>query len=110
MQNSIIDITDAEYAIIADILRARLPSEMAVWVFGSRVKQRAGFNSDLDLALESRHGVSPALLRSLKEAFNDAPLRYRVDLVDMHALSDEFRAIVTQHAVPFPLTPEQPVS
>ena len=46
------DITKSEYDILADILKDHLPKQCKVWVFGSRAKNKARHNSDIDLALE----------------------------------------------------------
>jgi uncharacterized protein len=110
MQPSI-DITPAEAAIIADILARELPQGAQVWVFGSRAKGRAGFNSDLDLAIQAAPlQPSPPLpaivLHTLREALSIAPLPYRVDVVDMAQIAPDFAAKITAHRLPFALLRE----
>ncbi len=46
------DVTVQEFNIIEAILANNLTNDCRVWVFGSRAKNSALFNSDLDLALE----------------------------------------------------------
>jgi type I restriction enzyme S subunit len=74
-------------------------------VFGSRAKNTARFNSDLDLAIEASQGraLPKDTLPRLKDAFNDAPLSYRVDVLDLTEASDDFQAIIRKQAVAFPL-------
>ena len=53
------DVTAHELQLIQSILAHHLKANCKVWVFGSRAKNSARFNSDLDLALESHQRISP---------------------------------------------------
>ena len=97
------DITTAEYTVIRDILARLLPPDANVWVFGSRAKGTARFNSDLDLAIEGKTVIAQSQVYALKEAFNDAPLSFRVDIVDLADVDAGFRKIIEQHRVSFPM-------
>jgi type I restriction enzyme S subunit len=99
------DVSATEFATIRDILLDTLPPDCRVWVFGSRAKNTARFNSDLDLAIEASQGraLPKDTLPRLKDAFNDAPLSYRVDVLDLTEVSDDFQAIIRKQAVAFPL-------
>jgi len=99
------DVSATEFATIRDILLDTLPPDCRVWVFGSRAKNTARFNSDLDLAIETSQGraLPKDTLPRLKDAFNDAPLSYRVDVLDLTEVSDDFQAIIRKQAVAFPL-------
>jgi type I restriction enzyme S subunit len=99
------DVSATEFATIRDILLDTLPPDCRVWVFGSRAKNTARFNSDLDLAIEASQGraLPKDTLPRLKDAFNDAPLSYRVDVLDLTEASDDFQAIIRKQAVAFPL-------
>ena len=99
------DVSATEFATIRDILLDTLPPDCRVWVFGSRAKNTARFNSDLDLAIEASQGraLPTDTLPRLKDAFNDAPLSYRVDVLDLTEVSDDFKAIIRKQAVAFPL-------
>jgi type I restriction enzyme, S subunit len=97
------DITTAEYTVIRDILERLLPPDAKVWVFGSRAKGTARFNSDLDLAIESKAALAQSQIFALKEAFDDAPLSFRVDIVDLAQVDAGFRKIIDGHRVPFPM-------
>jgi type I restriction enzyme, S subunit len=97
------DITTAEYAVIRSILERLLPPEAKVWVFGSRAKGTARFNSDLDLAIESKAALAQSQIFALKEAFDDAPLSFRVDVVDHAQVDGGFRNIIDGHRISFPI-------
>jgi type I restriction enzyme S subunit len=78
-----IDISPDQLETVQTILRAHLPKGTLAWAFGSRVTWTAKPFSDLDIALE---GAS------------DLP--WKVDVIDLNAVSPEFRAIVERQRVP----------
>jgi predicted nucleotidyltransferase len=87
-----IDLSQAELAIVRDILRAQLPSGTRAWVFGSRATATARRYSDLDLALEWDRPLGLDLLGRVAEALSDSDLPYKVDLLDLRSLDPAFRA------------------
>lgn len=97
------DVTQNEYAIIRDILERLLPPDAQVWVFGSRAKGTARFNSDLDLAVDSADTLSAQKMNALKSAFSEAPISYRVDLVEIKKIEPSFREVIFRHCVRFPI-------
>ena len=50
--------------------------------------------SDLDLAVSGEGPLDWRTLGRLKEAFEESDLPMRVDVLDWHALSDDFRRVV----------------
>ena len=97
------DIAAQEFKIIKNILESALPANCTVWVFGSRVKNQAKFNSDLDLALDYKNKVALKTLLLLKEAFEESPLPYTVDVLDINDVSEKFQRVIRQQAIAFPL-------
>ncbi|MBC6404469.1 MAG: nucleotidyltransferase domain-containing protein [Rhodospirillales bacterium] len=96
------EIAAAEARIVRDVLAESLPAGCKVRVFGSRATGRVHRGSDLDLALEGPAGPLPAVtLSRLKDAFTESRLPYRVDLVDLSAVSEDFRSRIRRQAVPF---------
>jgi len=86
--------TAAELEIIRGII-AELAPDCEVLVFGSRHSGKAGPYSDIDLAFvagEGKLGLRRCL--QLQDAFAESDLPYRVDVLDYHAVSPEFRALV----------------
>lgn len=90
-----IAITDAERVIVLDILRGELPG-LEVWAFGSRVSGTAKPWSDLDLALISARPIGMAQMASLRDAFSQSDLPWKVDLVDWSVTSPEFRELIAR--------------
>lgn len=98
-----IALEDAELAQVRSILRAHLPEDVAVAVFGSRAGGQVKRFSDLDLVLEGPAPLPLSLLGMLAEAFDESLLPFKVDLVDRRALSESFGAIVDATKRPLPL-------
>jgi predicted nucleotidyltransferase len=87
-------LTQTERAIVETLLRQQVP-ELEVWAFGSRVHGRnlKPF-SDLDLAIVSDDDLDSKSLAALKMAFADSDLPFRVDLVTLQILDDDFRRVI----------------
>ncbi|MBC6417228.1 MAG: nucleotidyltransferase domain-containing protein [Rhodospirillales bacterium] len=103
------EIAAAEARIVREVLAEILPAGWTVLVFGSRATGRAHRGSDLDLALEGPAAPLPAVtLSRLKDAFTESRLPYRVDLVDLGAVGEDFRSRVRRQAIPFSLGPFSP--
>lgn len=95
-----IDISPEQLAIVQGILRDHLPKGTLAWAFGSRVTWTAKPFSDLDIALEGAAPLAPDVLIDLEEAFEASDLPWKVDVIDLNAVSPEFRAIVERQRVP----------
>jgi type I restriction enzyme S subunit len=102
------DVTATEYQIVRDVLATHLGDECHVWVFGSRAKNTARFNSDLDLAIECAEPLSKQALIALNEAFDEAKLAFSVDVVDLKTVEPYFKTIIDSHKVVFPLSQNVP--
>lgn len=96
-----IDITQSELALVQNILRGKLPAAK-VWVFGSRAKGNTRRGSDLDLVIDNGEPLPSSLTAHLADAFEEAPLAYRVDIVDLHGITPEFRALIDAHKIALP--------
>ncbi len=99
------DVSTNEHTILSSILNEFLPSSTKVWVFGSRAQRKTRRDSDLDLALEGPQKLPRKKISFLKDALSEAPLPYRVDVLDMNDVSEEFYLIVKSQAIEFPLIP-----
>ena len=76
---------------LSAILRTHLPGRR-VWAFGSRATgQRVKRFSDLDLAIEGEP-IPWKEAALLDEALDESRLPFKVDLVELSALTPEFRA------------------
>src|ERR1035437_1435839 len=93
-----VDLRPDQFATVRAILSAEVP-ECEVWAFGSRAKWTAKDSSDLDLALVASERLPLSKLGRLREAFKDSYLPVKVDVVDIHRVSDEFRKIIESQKV-----------
>jgi predicted nucleotidyltransferase len=89
-----IDLSQAEQAIVREILRAHLPPGTRAWVFGSRATASARRFSDLDLAVEGEKPLSPDVMGDIAEALSESDLPYKVDVIDLRAVEPAFRALI----------------
>ena len=96
---SAVDIRPDHLAIVQDILRAHLPAEFEVWVFGSRATWTTKDSSDLDLALTGPSKLDSRIKGDLEIAFEESDLPCTVDIVDLNAVSPEFKNIVDSQKV-----------
>ena len=102
-----VDIRPDHLEIVQDILRECLPAGFRVWVFGSRAKWTTTDTSDLDLAVEGPDKLDYKAVTGLEIAFEESSLPYNVDVVDLNAVSPEFKRIVESQRVSFPLSESQ---
>ena len=87
------DLKSAHLKIVQAILRKHLPG-VEVRVFGSRVRGTAKAWSDLDLALVSENKLALTTLEELREDFAESDLPFRIDILDWHDISPEFKALI----------------
>ncbi len=92
-------------ALISTILQHYLPVNCQVYLFGSRANGKAKPYSDVDLALkDGDNQLALDLLLELGRAFSESDLPYRVDLIDLNDLSDDFRTAIEPDLLPLALT------
>ena len=89
-----LDLSEEQQRLVIEILRANMPEQTKVWVFGSRATGRARRYSDLDLAIDAGRRLTLDEAAVLHEAFEDSDLPYRVDLVDWQAIGEPFREVI----------------
>ena len=88
-----INIEEKYLAEIRRILGEQV-SDCEVRVFGSRIEGKASDFSDLDLVLVGGEKLNWRRIELLKDAFASSNIPMTVDVIDWHAISDEFRAII----------------
>ncbi len=93
-----LDLEPRLLATVRSILLARLPNAR-VWAFGSRVQGRAKHFSDLDLAVEDEAPLELHQLFALKDAFSESDLPIKVDVLDLRAVSPQFREVIEDQKV-----------
>ena len=84
-----------EEKIVLDIITEFAP-ECEVYAFGSRVSGKHRDVSDLDLAFVCPNGERMSISQwgSLKEAFGESDLVFRVDVTDYNGVEPGFRKII----------------
>ncbi len=97
-----IDLTPEQLAIVQSLLREHLTADAKVWVFGSRAIGRTRRASDLDLAIDIGRALRLNETSVLIEAFDEAPLPFSVDIVDLNTVNTTFRVIIERDRVPLP--------
>ena len=94
-----INIDQQSLASITALLKQHLSKDVQVYAFGSRVKNTSRKNSDLDLVLVSDTALAPAVLFSLKEAFEASDIPFRIDLSDWRLLSESFKPFIEKEKI-----------
>ena len=84
------DLKPQQMEQVRNILQQHVP-EAKVYAFGSRVKLTAKAHSDLDLVVVAETEIPLGRMHLLEEAFAESDLPFRVDVLDWHAISAEFR-------------------
>ena len=82
------------------IIREALSSVDQVLIFGSRAKGTHKEFSDVDICLRNSNPIALAELGALREKFQEGPLPFKVDLVDWHEISGDFRQLIEDSALP----------
>ena len=83
---------------LVSILSEHVP-ECEVRAFGSRVCGGARRYSDLDLVVVGKEKLDWRRLEALKDAFAESNLPITVDVLDWHAIAEEFRRIIADRYV-----------
>lgn len=72
-----------------------------LFLFGSRARGDAGPHSDIDIAVLPEHPLPPGLLARVRDAFEESTIPFRVDILDLSTVDDEFRRAVLAEAIPW---------
>lgn len=90
-----IAIEQEQLEIVRQILKSNVPNA-EIRIFGSRYKHTNKEYSDIDIAIVQKEKIDLALYSKMKEEFEESNLKYRVDLVDWNAISEEFKKIIEE--------------
>lgn len=90
-----IDVAENHWQIILELLNAYVP-QYEVWGFGSRFTGKARSYSDMDLVLVGEKAIDILVMASLKEAFEESNLPFRVDVLDWNVLTKEFQKVIME--------------
>ena len=93
-----IEIGAKDWGIVQSILKTQL-ADWQVWAFGSRARHTAKPFSDLDIAVLAPTPLTLEQLARINDAFESSDLTIKVDVVDLLAISDSFKAVIDSHKV-----------
>lgn len=70
---------------------------LRVVLFGSRVAGTGDERSDFDLGFDAGAPLPPQTLARLEELFEELSILQKVDVVDLAAADEKFRAVAARH-------------
>lgn len=68
-------------------------------LFGSRARGEASERSDIDLAMIAAERLPGDLLARIRESLEDAPIPFRVDVVDYQSAPQELRQAIDREGI-----------
>lgn len=83
------------------VLRGLAGRRARVYLFGSWARGQASRVSDIDVAILPMENLPVGLLAEIQDALDESLSLYPVDLVDLTAASDAFRARVLAEGLPW---------
>ena len=88
-----LDLDPKYIDFIKETILVEIPN-VEIYIFGSRVQGNALEYSDVDIALKNEEKISIESILKLKVKFENSTFPYKVDIVDLKNLKDEFRGII----------------
>jgi uncharacterized protein len=71
-------------------------ADSKVFFFGSRVTGRGDERSDIDVGIYGSEPVPPRIWLDIREAVEELPVLYKIDLIDFQRASPSFREVALQ--------------
>jgi predicted nucleotidyltransferase len=88
-----IEMKKVYYEEVRRILGENVP-DCEVRVFGSRYLGTSKAYSDLDLAVAGMERIDEKKMDKMKDEFAESDIPFRVDILDLSAVSSEFRKVI----------------
>lgn len=97
-----INLEEKYLNMVKEILVKNLKNtDIKVFAFGSRTKDKYRQYSDLDLALELKNTkIDYKIISNLKYDFEESMLPIRVDVLDLNDISDSFKKCIENDLTP----------
>ena len=89
-------LLDRSESYLRELLRTRLPPGTPVYLFGSRARGDARWNSDFDLWIDA--DIDPVEIARLSDDLEESFVPFHVDFVTTRQLADRFGAAVRKEA------------
>jgi predicted nucleotidyltransferase len=84
---------------VRKILLDRLPGDVKVFLFGSRVTNRDFFNSDIDVAILPGENFDDRILYRIKDELEESYIPFKVDIVNLNEVDEDFKKHALKQAV-----------
>ena len=88
-----IDLDPKYIDFVKETILAEIPN-VEIFIFGSRTQGKALEYSDIDIALKDKEKISIDTILKLRVKFENSTFPYKVDIVDLNNLKDEFKKII----------------
>ena len=88
-----IDLAPKYIDFVKETILAEIPN-VEIFIFGSRTQGKALEYSDVDIALKDDEKISIDAILKLRVKFENSTFPYKVDIVDLNNLKDEFKKII----------------
>ena len=82
---------------VARLARSILGEDTEVIWFGSWPRGQARPHSDIDVAISTGQSIPPERMALLREAVNDLPTLYQIDIIDLSVTGPALREEVLKH-------------
>ena len=93
-------VIDADRQAIVSRLEPLLSAHAAgLRLFGSRARGDAGHRSDIDLATVAVTPLPADVLALIREALEEAPIPFRVDVVDYQSAAPEVKQAIDREGI-----------
>lgn len=93
------ELKAASEALIREILRKHLQADVPVYLFGSRARNTARWNSDYDLRIDT--DLPSAIVTGIQEELDESFVPFKVDIVTPPKLRGRFGEVVKSEAKPW---------
>ena len=90
-----IDIKEQHLKIVKEVLKKH---PYAFYVYGSRAKEKARKNSDLDLCYKEE--IPGKVIFKIKEELEESDLPFKVDIVSWERMSPTFQKLIEKNLKP----------
>ena len=81
------------------VLKALAGEKVRIFLFGSRARGTRHPGSDVDIGFIPQHPVNPARISALRARIEDSNTPYKVDIVNLLDVSQDFRQNALKDAI-----------
>lgn len=95
-----IDLDVKYIKLLINIINKQLSNpNYKVYIFGSRVTNKAKKYSDIDLAFDLNRKITIAEIADLRDCFDNSDLPYYIDIIDLNNIEQDFKASILNSSI-----------